>query len=168
MWALTCSRYYTIRLTPHLFFPHLHRSHYPLYILDYNVPQRVDGTFLLPRLRKPVFTFGGGWAPPSEVTHTIGPSFSVLRAQWDLCRRVDPCPLQLLVLVSLPLCFILTQLPARQSGETVLGRAPSLQWRAKDFDRPAFTTWRLPPAEMLHWVGASAVAVGLQLWWLPS
>lgn len=149
----------------------LHSSHYSLHILEYNVPKELSQLplrFLLPRLHKNAITFRGRWVPPSEVTHPIRPVFSVLWAQHYVCFGADPCPWQPLVLmallIQLPLCFILVtaQLPA--SPETALGGAPSFQRRGEDFDGPTFTARGFPPAEMLHWIGASLVAVGFQIW----
>lgn len=60
-----------------------HSAHYPLHILDYNVPEefgQLPLRFLRPLFHKAI-TFRGRWAPPSEVTHPIGSIFSLLHAQ---------------------------------------------------------------------------------------
>lgn len=149
-----------------------HSYHYPLHILEYNVPEELGQLplrFLLPHLHKAAITFRGRRAPPSEVTHSIRPVFSLLLAQLDLWLRADP-PLWTTSSIQVPFGIILVtgQLPAGLRGETALRGAPSLQRGGKDLYRPAFSARGFTPAEMLHWIGASLVVVGSQirLWYL--
>lgn len=144
-----------------------HSSHSPLHTLEYNVPEGLDQLPLfLPIFHQAVITFRGGWAPPSEVAHPIGPILSFLWAQLGMWL----CPGRSLDLSRVILCFIIltVQLPSSFGGETALRRAPALQRGGKYFDRSAFATRGFPPAEMLHWIGASFVTVGPQLllWYL--
>lgn len=151
----------------------LRSAHYPLHILGYNVPEELGQLFQ--RFPLPLaIAFRDSWAPPSEVTHPIGPIFSFLRAQ--LWIRADSCSQQSLVLITVSievhLCFILITAPllANLKGKTALRRAPSLQRWGKNLYGPTFTARRFAPAEMLHWIGASLVAVGFQirLWYLSQ
>lgn len=116
-------------------------------------------------LHEATVALDSGWAAPAEVTHPIGPIFLILQPRHSEGSG-DYLGLSLGPLVpqsSHHLVLPAAQLPACLQGKGALGGVPPFQTGGIDFDGAAFVPNGFAPAEVLHGVGVSLVAVGLRV-----
>lgn len=113
---------------------------------------------LVPALHEASVAFAGGWNAPAEVLHLVRTVFLLLSLVQKLLLL-----LHLLHQLLLPLLFLGSrqqlsrQLASHLSGEGI-GRVALQAVGGEDLDWAALSPGRLPPAEVLHGVGALGLA----------
>lgn len=113
---------------------------------------------LVPALHEASVAFAGGWSTPAEVLHLVRTVFLLLSLVQKLLLLLHLLHQLLLPLLLLGSCQQLSgQLAPHLSGEGI-GRVALQAVGGEDLDWAALSPGRLPPAEVLHGVGALGLA----------